>query len=348
MYKLGPLHQGVLERGCKTGSFSYLLLPSRVGAFTAIIGKHYANFDTSEFPFSYISEEGGKSTLVPGMNFFTVGTLRDMAKWPARDRRKAKRKLDCLIFDALSPYTARKMIAGQNIITELYDKSIKESESGDHKPEWVTYKGIHIKRLLLKTCRRYYGLILDKYFGDLILKRFEQVKPAKLSDLFVYAQGGEKGDGEWIDVCGLLCRKTRMDKLVAEISSGKIASAEDLQSAIETIQSQYADDEWNWFLSWYHRSSHDEKELAAQGSKEIQHLLDAWKTASSKLVSMVLNDAEKEFDQTTRLGFGIDGNRDEDFEAVRGTFEGNSFVKQLKAQQEIIERNYANLLKLNA
>src|SRR6185369_5513270 len=34
MYKLGPLHQGILERGSKTGSFSYLLWPSRVGAFS--------------------------------------------------------------------------------------------------------------------------------------------------------------------------------------------------------------------------------------------------------------------------------------------------------------------------
>ncbi|MCK5850455.1 MAG: DUF4954 family protein, partial [Kiritimatiellae bacterium] len=99
MYKLGPLHQGIFERGCKTGSFSYLLWPSRVGAFTAVIGKHYANFDTSDFPFSYIDESGGKSTLVPGMNFFTVGTLRDGEKWPARDRRKSKKPLDLINFD---------------------------------------------------------------------------------------------------------------------------------------------------------------------------------------------------------------------------------------------------------
>ncbi len=45
MYKLGPVHQGVLERGCKTGSFSYLLLEAHIGAFSAVIGKHYANLD---------------------------------------------------------------------------------------------------------------------------------------------------------------------------------------------------------------------------------------------------------------------------------------------------------------
>jgi hypothetical protein len=85
MYKLGPVHQGILERGSKTGSFSYLLWPCRIGAFTAVIGKHYANFDTSEFPFSYIAEEEGKSVLTPAMNLLTVGTKRDSEKWSSNN-----------------------------------------------------------------------------------------------------------------------------------------------------------------------------------------------------------------------------------------------------------------------
>jgi len=80
MYKLGPLHQGILERGSKTGSFSYLLLPCHIGAFTVVMGKHYTNFDSADFPFSYISEEKGKSELTPAMNLFTVGTRRDIDK----------------------------------------------------------------------------------------------------------------------------------------------------------------------------------------------------------------------------------------------------------------------------
>ncbi|MGQ9621784.1 MAG: DUF4954 family protein, partial [Bacteroidales bacterium] len=94
MYKLGPLHQGILERGTKTGSFSYLLFPCHVGAYTVVTGKHYTNFDSSDFPFSYISEEKGKSELTPAINLFTVGTRRDIDKWPARDRRKDPDRLD--------------------------------------------------------------------------------------------------------------------------------------------------------------------------------------------------------------------------------------------------------------
>ncbi len=121
MYKLGPVHQGILERGAKTGSFSYLLWPSRVGAFTAIVGKHYANFDTSEFPFSYITEEHGKSVLTPAMNLFTVGTRRDSIKWHNRDRRKDPIKYDLIHFDLYSPYIVDKVIRGIKALTELHD-----------------------------------------------------------------------------------------------------------------------------------------------------------------------------------------------------------------------------------
>ena len=58
MYKLGPYHHGFMERGCKTGSNSYILWPSHIGAFSTVIGSHYDNVDTSDFPFSYIIKLG--------------------------------------------------------------------------------------------------------------------------------------------------------------------------------------------------------------------------------------------------------------------------------------------------
>ena len=53
MYKLGPSHQGILERGCKTASDSYILWPLRAGAFSFITGHHTVHADASSFPFSY-------------------------------------------------------------------------------------------------------------------------------------------------------------------------------------------------------------------------------------------------------------------------------------------------------
>ena len=159
MYKLGPVHQGVLERGSKTGSFAYLLLPSIVGAYTVIMGKHYANFDTSDFPFSYITEEKGKSELTPAMNIFTVCTRSDSEKWPTRDRRKDPEKLDLIHFDLFSPYIVSRIVNGINILNDLADKTPKTQD-------YVNYKGINIHRLLLKTARKYYEMALKVYIGQ--------------------------------------------------------------------------------------------------------------------------------------------------------------------------------------
>ncbi len=331
MYKLGPIHQGILERGCKTGSFSYLLWPSKVGAFSVVIGKHYANFDTSDLPFSYITDEDGKSIITPAMNFFTVGTVRDGEKWPARDRRKNKKKLDLIIFDVLSPFTGQKMIKAIKILQELYD-------SADKGVEFVKYNGINIKRVLLKTNKKYYQLILSKYFGDVLIKRMQKSNAGKISEILKIDVQGVSGKNEWVDICGLLCTKERLNKLISEIESGKIDDFENLQQELEKIYNSYEADEWNWVMENY--KEYTGKEIVS----DIPALLDAWKEASVKLYDMVLNDAQKEFVGNTRIGFGIDGNQDADFEAVRGKYDTNKFVKQLLERKSKVEETY-NLLK---
>jgi Nucleoside-diphosphate-sugar pyrophosphorylase involved in lipopolysaccharide biosynthesis/translation initiation factor 2B, gamma/epsilon subunits (eIF-2Bgamma/eIF-2Bepsilon) len=57
MYKLGPIHQGIMERGSKTSSDSYILWPAHVGAFSLVMGRHVFHSDTSNFPFSYLIEK---------------------------------------------------------------------------------------------------------------------------------------------------------------------------------------------------------------------------------------------------------------------------------------------------
>ena len=65
MYKLGPIHQGTMERGAKTTSDSYILWPARVGAFSLVMGRHVNHADTSNLPFSYLIEQRNTTYLVP-------------------------------------------------------------------------------------------------------------------------------------------------------------------------------------------------------------------------------------------------------------------------------------------
>ena len=80
MYKLGPIHQGALERGAKTTSDSYILWPARIGAFSLVMGRHVNHPDTSDLPFSYLIEDKNTTYLAPGVNLRSVGTIRDAQK----------------------------------------------------------------------------------------------------------------------------------------------------------------------------------------------------------------------------------------------------------------------------
>ena len=119
MYKLGPIHQGTLERGAKTSSDSYILWPARVGAFSLVMGRHVNHADTSNLPFSYLIEQQNTTYLAPGVNLRSVGTIRDAQKWPKRDGRTDPHKLDYINYNLLSPYTVQKMFKGRDILLAL-------------------------------------------------------------------------------------------------------------------------------------------------------------------------------------------------------------------------------------
>lgn len=129
MYKLGPIHQGALERGAKTTSDSYILWPARIGAFSLVMGRHVNHPDTSDLPFSYLIEDKNTTYLVPGVNLRSVGTIRDAQKWPKRDLRKDPFRLDQINYNLLSPYTIQKMMKGRSILKELERVSGETSET---------------------------------------------------------------------------------------------------------------------------------------------------------------------------------------------------------------------------
>ncbi len=57
-YKMGPMHYGILERGSKTASGAYLLMPANIGTFSVLFGKLMYHPDTRDLPFSYLIAYG--------------------------------------------------------------------------------------------------------------------------------------------------------------------------------------------------------------------------------------------------------------------------------------------------
>ena len=332
MYKLGPLHQGILERGAKTGSFSYMLWPSRIGAFSVVIGKHYTNFDASEFPFSYINEADGKSLLTPAMNMFTVGTRRDSQKWPTRDRRKDPVKFDILIFDLFNPYIIGRILEGSNRMKELLEKASREDE-------YVSYKGLHIKRLLLKTCIKYYEMAIKIYLGQEILKRFSKKEVNGDYNKLRAALNFEPllHSEKWIDAAGMFISKKDYDFIITSITTGKFENLNVITEEFKKIDKQYADSSWAWCANLIEKRFNTK--INELSNEQFTQIIVEWRDNSIKLNNMILKDAEKEFDQISKIGFGIDGDEEicnKDFENVRGKYDENKFVLELKKESEEI------------
>ncbi len=341
MYKLGPLHQGVLERGVKTGSFSYLFWPSRVGAFTSVVGKHYGNIDTADLPFSNLTESEGRSLLTPAMNLLNIGTRRDAEKWVDRDRRRDPDKLDLIHFDLLNPYTVGKMIMGIQVLRGLEEGSTKQQET-------VVYRGVHIRRLLLRICARYYEMGIGLYLGERLAERLEPLCPgATIADIrkAIAPSKSLPGASKWRDICGLLAPAEKIDEIVESVAEGRIRDLGELKLRLRRIYDSYREYEWDWCVGiMQERLDMNWEEF---GPPQLIELIRAGGENAVKLNSILENDAAKEFDGHSHIGYGIDGSREEgklDFEAVRGSLEGNAFVRKLREDSRRVENRSSRLL----
>ncbi|MCG8310082.1 MAG: DUF4954 family protein [Cytophagales bacterium] len=340
MYKLGPMHQGMVERGSKTGSFSYMLWPSKVGPYSVVMGKHTTSFDAGDFPFSYITEEHGKTILTPAMNLFTVGTKRDIQKWPARDKRKSEEKYDFIIFDLYAPYIIQKIIHAIDLLESAYENTSKDQEL-------VLMKGLNIHRLMLKTGRKYYELALQVFLGEGLMMMLNKLEGPNLLEELRDSAGSHANTTkeDWLDISGLFVPVSQLNQLLIEIKRGAIKSPEQIQDFFNLQFNQYP----NFKISYFVRTLKDRREiiLSEITAEQVEQIMLDWKKALLKLNHMILKDAEKEFDATSRMGYGItsDGaTQQADFENVHGKFDENGFVIGLKNEIQMVEQKASEIL----
>lgn len=317
MYKLGPIHQGALERGSKTSSDSYVLWPARIGAFSLVMGRHTTHPDTSSLPFSYLIESKGVTYLVPGVNLRSVGTIRDVQKWPKRDRRAKEGRFDKINFNLLSPYTIDKMVRGIAVLENLRSLSGATSDT-------YAYQSARITNAALEKGIGFYRLAIDKFLGNSLISRLEKFEGDYLGHL---KPESSVGLGDWVDLSGLIAPHTTVSAILNDIESGRIVSCAELDVRFAALQDRYYDYEWTWaydlMLRYYGLK---EGEITY---RDLVLILRRWRDSVLKLDRMLYEDAKKEFSLSAKTGFGFDGlgsTTEADFESVRGVFETNPFV----------------------
>lgn len=327
MYKLGPNHQGVIERGSKTASNSYMLWPMKVGAFTLIIGRHYGNSDTTEFPFSYLIEHDGESLLIPAINLRSIGTIRDSRKWPKRDNRKAPVKFDHLNFHLLSPFTIKNVIEGQNKLRDIKRRA-------GHSTQTYYYNGVKIRRSALDKGIDIYDTAITRYLGNIVvnfLRKYDFQTIDELKAILTPQPFAASGAGTWLDIVGLIAPKAEIESVIHEVEQGRIKTTGELDARFSEINAQFEQFE----LAWVMRKIEDTYRLSLQQfTQEIfTTIITKWIKAVAVLDEMRCSDAEKEFAQTARVGYALnDGEteRDAEYLEINGDVNDNDFIIELR------------------
>ena len=275
-YKMGPLHYGTLERGTKTASGSYVLMPATIGAFSVCFGKLMHHPDTRCLPFSYLIAYGETMYLSPGRNITTVGLYRDIKKWPKRDKRSRQSRKSIINFDWLSPFTVGEIMEGIKIL-----KALREA-SGDNVSTYNFHEYVINASSLVKGLK-YYDIALRIYMGA-VLKRAQK-------EGFFGRPTSRVGEGKWIDLSGLLMPESEEKRVVDDIKSGEIENIQELLDRFVEINGHYSDYRWAWsyqlILDYYH--------LDELTPADVERIRQDYVHARRAWIAEIRKDAEKEY-----------------------------------------------------
>lgn len=276
-YKMGPLHWGILERGTKTASGAYILMPATIGTFSVCFGKLMHHPDTRNLPFSYLIAYGDTMYLSPGRNITTVGLYRDIRKWPKRDVRPKGAQKSIVNFDWLSPFSVGEIMKGKKILEDL------QAASGEDVSTYNFHEYV-INASSLRKGIKYYDIALRIYMGAVLKRVLKQNQELTPPDT-------ETGQGDWHDLSGLLLPGTEEDKVVKDIKDGSLDTIDKVLNRFKDINDHYRQYQW----AWTYRLILDYYQLQELTLENVANIRQDYVKARRAWIAEIRKDAEKEY-----------------------------------------------------
>ncbi|MCD8350978.1 MAG: DUF4954 family protein [Planctomycetaceae bacterium] len=327
-FKLGARHGGVLRRGTRCGSGSYIFWPGDIGAFTTVVGKHLRHIETADFPFSLLLEKNGESVLVPGVNLFSAGMTRDRAKWPKRDRRAAiTQPLDFVNPAICSPYTMQALEIGTRLLRRSHTLDADLRHNGAVIPAGRIAPAIQI-----------YDTALIFYLGECLLRgvcRMKGETGIRAEDfLQVIDQAmadATLASGKWRDWGGMLLSGHDADLFHHDVLNGVLATPEAVQERFRAIHASYESRELAWAASRWRRDYGEEAD-----EETVVAFLGKWRNAVRFRYDTLLRDVGKEFTREVMYGFGVEESAIASFRRVRGDPGAEELVLEAREERDIL------------
>ena len=291
LFKSGAVHQAVHPRGCKFASGAYIMSPALEGAFTMVMGHHSRHHDTSEFPYSYLLEKEERSFLLPAINLTSYGTVRDIDKWPKRDRRKVMR--DVINFEAHNPYSTYAML-------QAVDRLHTIEEQNPDSPVY-SYNRVQIRAAALQRGRALYNRAIVVALGAMLEKGASSER--------------YDGTGRWLDVAGQYISKRVVEQIIDQIESGELTTIGEVDNAFRIFAVHYDDYAHSWAEEVYasllgHTPT----------AEEIQEAIEAGRNAAETMRRTTDADRDRDYAPDMAVSYGLDCDTPEermaDFRAV--------------------------------
>ena len=276
-YKMGPMHWGILERGSKTASGAYLLMPATLGSFSVCFGTLMHHPNTRNLPFAYLIADGDKMFLIPGRNITTVGLYRDIKKWPKRDLRAQENRKSIVNFDWLSPFSVGEILKGKKILESLREVT------GDNVSQYLYHEYI-IPASSLHKGIKYYDIALRIYMGA-VLKRVLKRDPS------ITPPATQTGIGDWDDLSGLLLPVSEEERIVNDLQDGTIDSIQQLIERFEEIDANYRQYQW----AWTYKMVCDYYGISEITLEDANRIHEDYIKARRSWIAEIKKDAEKEY-----------------------------------------------------
>ena len=215
--------------------------------------------------------------IVPGRNITTVGLYRDIKKWPKRDKRAASCRKSVINFDWLSPFTVGEIVQGKQILEAL------RKAGGDNVSSYNYHEYI-INASSLRKGIKYYDIALRIYMGAVVKRAVKEG--------FLGKPTSQVGEGEWIDLSGLLLPASEEQRLIDDIKSGSLESIRDVLDRFYDINDHYREYQW----AWTHKLILDYYGLDELTDQALQRIREDYVRARRAWIAEIRKDAQKEFE----------------------------------------------------
>jgi hypothetical protein len=164
------------------------------------------------------------------------------------------------------------VLRGKKILENL------RAASGD-KVSTYNYHEYVIKAPLLHKGIKYYDMALRIYMGA-VLKRHKPVPPVSTD-----------GEGNWIDLMGLLMPQSAEDHIIDDIIAGRLNTIDAVNARFKEINNNYNELRW----SWSYRIILDYYGIDELNDEIVERIHQDYVTARREWISLIREDAENEY-----------------------------------------------------